>query len=113
MNRANMPLIELGLDQQKMILDMLLEVSLKYGITMRACSSDNLVGYCGFNGGRIEPSACIGADRIEYIIGERLHDRKKDKGQRELCNCVQSRDVGNYDWTCGHSCVYCYANPSK
>lgn len=33
----------------------------------------------------------------------------KDKGQRELCGCIYSKDIGEYD-TCPHQCEYCYAN---
>jgi DNA repair photolyase len=36
----------------------------------------------------------------------------KDKGQRKACGCMLSKDIGMYD-SCGHFCLYCYANTSR
>lgn len=33
----------------------------------------------------------------------------RDKGQREHCGCIKSKDIGEYS-TCLHFCSYCYAN---
>lgn len=41
-----------------------------------------------------------------------LHAKNGDTGQRALCGCIQSKDIGRYN-TCVHHCEYCYANASK
>lgn len=40
------------------------------------------------------------------------HGDNRDKGQREFCGCMRSKDIGEYN-TCIHMCEYCYANTSK
>lgn len=49
-------------------------------------------------------------------ISDRLYGFKKknnkDKGQRQFCGCINSKDIGKYN-TCPHLCEYCYANTGK
>lgn len=47
----------------------------------------------------------------EFVIPEKRKDLK-DKGQRKLCGCMISKDIGSYS-TCLHFCKYCYANANK
>jgi DNA repair photolyase len=91
------------------ILDKLLVITDKYGMSMYACCTSGVIGYKG----KVKESHCIDGDKIEKLIGKPLNKNAKDKGQRKECRCVLSRDAGMYNQDCKHSCDYCYANPTK
>lgn len=55
------------------------------------------------------PEGAILLDNGEYAV---INKNNKDKGQREFCGCMKSKDIGEYN-TCPHLCEYCYANTSK
>lgn len=55
----------------------------------------------------ISPGLCIDNKLIERIIGCPITARK-DKNQRNICNCAESIDIGTYD-SCLNGCIYCYA----
>lgn len=55
------------------------------------------------------PEDVILLDNGQYAI---INKNNKDKGQREFCGCMKSKDIGEYN-TCPHLCEYCYANTSK
>ncbi|WP_301705076.1 DUF1848 domain-containing protein [uncultured Parabacteroides sp.] len=98
-----------------------------YGIKANKCIDDDLIirfahndnvlmGYLGVEIRR------IGMDLFDNSIpngaldlGNGLYALKKyekAKGQRALCQCIESKDIGEYN-TCPHLCEYCYANANK
>ncbi len=55
----------------------------------------------------IAPGRCIDADLLARLFSTKLAARK-DPGQRPVCGCAVSRDIGMYD-SCPAGCTYCYA----
>jgi len=55
----------------------------------------------------VKPGKCIDDGLLNELFGLDLAYRK-DPGQRKLCLCQDSVDIGSYG-TCGHGCLYCYA----
>lgn len=56
----------------------------------------------------IKKGKCIDGELVSKVIGYEINV-KKDDTQREVCGCVKSIDIGQYN-TCKHHCLYCYAN---
>ena len=90
----------------------------KYGIKHNKCIDDDLIiklfrhdkelmKFLGVKEAPIQ-SSLFAAESDEKYNSDKL----KDKGQREFCGCIFSKDIGEYN-TCPHLCEYCYANTSK
>lgn len=68
----------------------------EYGVVHNQCIDPELIS-------RLAPE--------DTILQKHLLTTRSDSGQRPLCGCIASKDVGRYG-TCPHGCLYCYANSS-
>lgn len=85
----------------------------QYGIEKNKCVDDDLIARL-FGHDR-ELMKFLGVKEPDLFSQGQTNQTKKslkDKGQREACGCIISKDIGQYN-TCPHECVYCYANTSK
>lgn len=55
------------------------------------------------------PDDAIELDSTHFAV---ILKNNRDAGQRTLCGCMASKDIGQYN-TCIHKCEYCYANDNK
>ncbi|MFH2107626.1 MAG: DUF1848 domain-containing protein [Chrysiogenia bacterium] len=85
-------------------------VAARNGIEIQSCTEATLAAgvLLGANARPlVEPGKCVDDELLNELFGLRLSYRK-DPGQRKLCLCQQSVDIGSYG-TCRHGCLYCYA----
>lgn len=85
----------------------------RWGYTLATCAER--IGLERFG---IAHNRCIDPELISRIMGDDkvlmdyLDTARRDPGQRKLCGCILSKDIGSYN-TCVHGCAYCYANTSQ
>ena len=76
-----------------------------WGLELSACAEPYDLSCFGIRPGRCVDDALLAR---AFPGGAGL---PKDPGQRPLCGCAVSKDIGRYG-TCTHGCVYCYATQS-
>lgn len=103
---VNMPeLIPLTPSDKDTLAKGLGEIAEKYDIHIQTCGTNGDYRHYG-----IHPSGCM----TLQILGDAngiVFRKRKHRGTREGCHCIESRDIGAYD-TCLNGCKYCYANKS-
>lgn len=77
------------------------------GLELATCAEKVDLSQFGINHNRcIDPELIC---RLKPELQPSVYNLKTDKGQRSLCGCITSKDIGAYN-TCAHGCAYCYAN---
>jgi hypothetical protein len=101
MSQKGWRLIEKTEEEKRNQTENFMRIGSKLGMTLHFCSVK------GF-----PISRCIDGEKLNRLHPDGLRcSQEKAKGQRELCGCTKSRDIGWYTDRCQHKCLYCYALP--
>jgi hypothetical protein len=93
------------LSQKLELLASLSEYARDRGIIMESCCNDELLTVPG-----IVRGSCINGPLLSLLANNRC-SYAHDNSQRENCGCTKSSDIGSYEMSCPHDCLYCYAKP--
>jgi len=97
-------LAPITMDEQRTYAERLAIRAATYGIRLLACCNDHLLSHA------VGKARCIDGAKLSLLFGAVLDTRPA--ASRKECGCTKSIDIGAYD-TCGHGCVYCYANTDQ
>lgn len=95
---------EVPREQQNLLAQQLAAISRAHGIAIRACCESPSLSQYG-----IDTSGCMTRQVLEESTGSHLLVPKNKSAARAQCSCLLNDDIGMYN-TCGHGCLYCYAN---
>ncbi len=102
--QTNMPEIILLTDNDKNeIAKNIGYIAKKHNIIIQTCATNG--NYEKYN---INPSGCMTSE-ILGTANNITFKSLKHSGNRNDCNCMENRNIGDYD-TCPNGCKYCYAN---
>ena len=104
------PIREVSHNEQEFLIEKFVEIAAKHGIKIITCCENPKLAFLGAN-----VSGCMNKIILERACGFSLDIPQSSLSRlmtREGCNCLIGNDIGAYN-TCGHGCLYCYANYDK
>lgn len=93
-------------EEQEILISTFSQIAKEYGLQIHLCCENaELVRE------NVDADGCMSKAVLEKSLGCKLNMPKK-KAARSECSCLLGADIGAYN-TCGHGCLYCYANYDK
>ena len=89
--------------QQEQLIEAFAKIAAAKGMQIHLCCENRALTRAN-----VDADGCLSQAVLERAIGSALHVPKK-KMARDACSCLLGADIGMYN-TCGHGCLYCYAN---
>lgn len=105
--RRNFPTVRaVALQEQEGLISEFSKIAKTNGLQIHLCCENE-----GLVRENVDADGCMSKAVMESALGCRL-DVPKKKPARSECSCLLGADIGAYN-TCGHGCLYCYANYDK
>lgn len=103
--KRNFPgVAEVRRTEREILVKEFVSIGEQYGIKICLCCEDKALERFG-----ADASGCMTRTVLERAAGFALDVPKGKAAAREQCECLLGSDIGVYN-TCGHGCIYCYAN---
>lgn len=90
-------------EEQEKIIAAFSEIAKENGLQIHLCCEN-----AGLVRENVDADGCMSRTVLEKALGCRLKVPQKKMARKE-CSCLLGADIGAYN-TCGHGCLYCYAN---
>lgn len=89
--------------EQERLIDAFSETAAENHMQIHLCCEEK-----GLVRANVDADGCMSKEVLERAVGCRLEVPRR-KAARAECSCLLGADIGAYN-TCGHGCLYCYAN---
>lgn len=102
--KRNFPAVrQVSKEEQEQLVEAFARTAARNHMQIHLCCENRLLAR-----DHVDVLGCMSKEVLEQAAGFRLQIPKTAYARQE-CSCLLGADIGSYN-TCGHGCLYCYAN---